>query len=79
MKTGQITNSLMDRMVIKKAIGEGLKIESIILIYGHIRTVKVLKQVVNSMDTTDAFYNKCIKVLIELEPTSREEYPELWI
>jgi len=76
----QITNKLMDKMLIKKAVGEGVDISEIIETYGEKETVKVLLDIIReSSSKTTEFYSKCLRIMIELEPKSREEYPELWV
>ena len=75
----QVSNPLMEKMLIKKAVGEGVPLTEILENYGHKDTAKALLNIINTSPKNNEFYIKCLKILIELEPTSKEEYPELWI
>jgi len=75
----QITNDIMLKVSIKKAIGEGISIDTIATMHGMKLVQKILLTIVRNEEYKSAFYYKCLDVMIELEPQSREEYPELWI
>ena len=73
-------DTLMKKVLIKKAIGElHTPIEEIVETYGHKETVKTLLSIINGSEKRTLFYHKCMDALVKLEPTSKEDYPELWI
>lgn len=75
----QITNAILTKVSIKKAIGEGVAIEDVVNEHGMKIVQKTLLKIVRNEENKSPFYYKCLDVMIELEPSSREEYPELWI
>ncbi len=75
----QVTNDIMIKVSIKKAVGEGKPIETVVEEYGMKTVHKTLIKIIRNETYKSPHYYKCLEVMIKLEPMSREEYPELWI
>ena len=77
--TKQLANEILIKICVKKAIGEGKQIQIIIDEYGMKVVQKILLKIVRNEEEKSPFYYKCLDVMISLETSSREEFPELWI
>jgi len=72
----------LQKMIIKKSIGEGKPIAGIIEEYGYHKFLKILISIINNEKGNKSktqFYEKCLNVLLEIEDESKEKYPELWV
>jgi len=73
---------VLEKMIIKKLIGEGVSINNIIDTHGYPKILKVLISIIKSEKenkTKTQFYEKCRIILLEIEEESKDKYPELWV
>ena len=54
--------NIMTKMLIKKAVGEGVPLTDILETYGQKATVKTLLTIINTSPKNNEFYYKCLMI-----------------